>query len=336
MENDCTPKCGDLSAPISASSVIYKGNILTCIGAEIPDTLESIVHKLDQAICDKLEDIGSLTQLANTGGGIEMYLGDSNTGKKEIATLRSPDDSVSIVYNSETKEVDIEVDFPQIQSYIFSSDDGSVNITTNEEGNEVDFSINFPDQEFLTLNSDDGSVSFILTESGSIADLSVNFPNQETTELESDDGSVNISGGSTADKIDLSVNFPEPQDIPVQVKANIIETDPNSLAFIQNKNPTKVISADYNLETGDNDYAIMADATSQNITITVPTSLPSDNYFVGIIQKGTNQVSINGTFIKPFNTDNKIEGEGRTVAIEIIELNGSKQVFLLGDLKSTV
>jgi len=55
MENDCTPKCGDLSAPISASSVIYKGNILTCIGAEIPDTLESIVYKLDQAICDKLK-----------------------------------------------------------------------------------------------------------------------------------------------------------------------------------------------------------------------------------------------------------------------------------------
>jgi len=330
MENDCTPKCGDLSAPISASSVIYKGNILTCIGAEIPDTLESIVHKLDQAICDKLEDIGSLTQLANTGGGIEMYLGDSNTGKKEIATLRSPDDSVSIVYNSETKEVDIEVDFPQIQSYIFSSDDGSVDITTNEERNEIDFSINFEPQEFLTLNSDDGSVSFVLTESGSIADLSVDFskaPDQETTELESDDGSIDITEGSTADKIDLSVDFSK---APAQVNSDITESDSNSSAFIQNQNPNDFKDENFSLVTADNNHVIVIDTTIQNVTISVPATLPDNNYFVGFIQKGTNIVQINNSdAIRPVGYTNVIKGEGHSAAIEIIR----GEVFLLGSLK---
>ena len=323
MENDCTPKCGDLSAPISASSVIYKGNILTCIGAEIPDTLESIVHKLDQAICDKLKDIGSLTELANTGGGIELYLGESNTGKKEIATLRSPDDSVSIVYNSETKEVDIEVDFPQIQSYIFSSDDGSVDITTKRDRNEIDFAVV---SEFLTLNSDDGSVSFVLTESGSIADLSVNFPNQETTELESDDGSIDITEGSTADKIDLSVNFPK---APAQVKSNIIESNSNSPAFIQNQNPNKVKDENFSLVTADNNHVIVIDTTIQNVTINIPGTLPTNNYFVGFIQKGENLVLINNFNIKPTGYTNVIKGEGHSAAIEII----GGEVFLLGSLK---
>jgi len=263
MENDCTPKCGDLSAPISASSVIYKGNILTCIGAEIPDTLESIVHKLDQAICDKLKDIGSLTELANTGGGIELYLGESNTGKKEIATLRSPDDSVSIVYNSETKEVDIEVDSPQIQSYIFSSDDRSVDITTNEEGNEVDFSINSPP--------------------------------------------------------------------PVtQVNSDVQENNPLSPAFIRNKNSSVVKFNNYVLTPSDNNRVLLLDTTIKSITISVPATLPDNNYFVGFIQKGTNIVQINNSdAIRPVGYTNVIEGEGHSAAIEII----GGEVFLLGSLK---
>ena len=355
MENDCTPKCGDLSAPISASSVIYKGDILTCIGAEIPDTLESIVYKLDQAICDKLKDIGSLTELANTGGGIELYLGESNTGKKEIATLRS--DSVSIVYNSETKEVDIEVDFPQIQSYIFSSDDGSVDITTNEEGNEIDFSINFPDQELLNITSSDGSIEitdglrrntknlvvnfepqeFLTLESdGSIEitdglrrntkRLEVQFPPQGGIGLESNDNSVIIEEGTASNKRDLSVDFSKG---PTQVKSDVTEIDSTELSFIENQNPSKGIIEDYSLTENDNNHVIVVDASSQNITITVPASLPTDNYFVGLIQKGGNEVSISGFDIKPSTKTNKIEGEGHTVAIEIIE----EDVFLMGDLK---
>ena len=294
MENDCTPKCGDLSAPISASSVIYKGNILTCIGAEIPDTLESIVHKLDQAICDKLKDIGSLTQLANTGGGIELYLGDSNTGKKEIATLRSPDDSVSIVYNSETKEVDIEVDFPQIQSYIFSSDDGSVDITTNEEGNEVDFSINFPDQELLNITSSDGSIV--------------------------------ITDGLRRNTKNLVVNFPPPV---TQVKSDVQENNPFSPAFIRNKNSSAVKFNNYVLTPSDNNRVLLLDTTIKSITISVPATLPDNNYFVGFIQKGTNIVQINNSDVIPVGYTNVIEGEGHSAAIEII----GGEVFLLGSLK---
>ena len=360
MNNDCTPKCGEQNPPISSASIIYKGNILTCIGAEIPETLEVLIYKLDQAICDKLQDISSLSQLENVGGGIELYLGDSNTGKKQIATLRSPDDSVNITYDSETKEVNIEVDFPQIQSYIFSSDDGSVDITTNEEGNEVDLSVdslnltsnnssvtitdgivpntknlavNFELQEFLNITSSDGSI--VITDGivPNTKNLAVNFEPQEFLTLESDD-SITITDGSVPNSKRLEVQFPDQQNIPTQVKSNVIERDPGSLAFIQNQNPNKVISENYTLISDDNGRTIVADATNQSITITVPnTNLPTNNYFVGFIQKGIQAVTINGFDIKPEGFQKVIEGQGHNAAVEIVEIQGTRTVFLLGSLK---
>jgi len=333
MNNDCTPKCGEQNPPISSASIIYKGNILTCIGAEIPETLEVLIYKLDQAICDKLQDISSLSQLENVGGGIELYVGDSNTGKKQIATLRSPDDSVNITYDSETKEVNIEVDFPQIQNFIFGSDDGSVDITTNEEGNEVDFSINFPDQEFLNITSSDGSI--VITDGivPNTKNLAINFEPQEFLTLESDD-SITITNGSVPNSKRLEVQFPPQQDIPTQVKSNVLERDPGSLAFIQNQNPNKVIIENYTLISDDNGRTIVADATNQSITITVPnTNLPTNNYFVGFIQKGIQAVTINGFDIKPEGFQKVIEGQGHNAAVEIVEIQGTRTVFLLGSLK---
>jgi|GEM_PF-1395644 hypothetical protein len=359
MNNDCTPKCGEQNPPISAASVIYKGNLLTCIGAEIPETLEVLIHKLDKAICDKLQDIGSLNQLENVGGGIELYVGDSNTGKKQIATLRSPDDSVSITYNNETREVNIEVDIPQIQNFIFGSEDGTVDITRNEEGNEVDFSFEFV-QEFLTLESEtititDGSEpnskklevnfppqEFLTLESETITitdgsepnskKLEVNFPPQGGIGLESADNSVSITEGTASNKRDLSVDFSKG---PTQVRSNVIESDPGSLAFIQNQNPTKEIFANYTLVPSDNNYTIIVDTALRDITISAPSTLPT-NFFVGMIQKGTRLVTIEGYDTKPFNSNNEMRGEGHTAAIEVVSLtSGAKQIFLLGSLKRT-
>ena len=329
MNNDCTPKCGEQNPPISAASVIYKGNLLTCIGAEIPETLEVLIHKLDKAICDKLQDIGSLNQLENVGGGIELYVGDSNTGKKQIATLRSPDDSVSITYNNETREVNIEVDIPQIQNFIFGSEDGTVDITRNEEGNEVDFSFEFV-QEFLTLESE--TITITDGSEPNSKKLEVNFPPQGGIGLESADNSVSITEGTASNKRDLSVDFSKG---PTQVRSNVIESDPGSLAFIQNQNPTKEIFANYTLVPSDNNYTIIVDTALRDITISAPSTLPT-NFFVGMIQKGTRLVTIEGYDTKPFNSNNEMRGEGHTAAIEVVSLtSGAKQIFLLGSLKRT-
>jgi hypothetical protein len=326
MNKDCTPKCGETNAPISAASVIYKGNLLTCIGAEIPETLEVLIHKLDKAICDKLQDIGSLNQLENVGGGIELYVGDSNTGKKEVATLRSSDDSVSITYNNETREVNIEVDIPQIQNLIFGSEDGTVDITRNE--NEVDFSFEFT-QEFLTLESD-GSITITNGSEPNSKRLEVQFPPQGGIGLESADNSVIITEGTESNEKDLSVDFSKG---PTQVRSNVIELDSESLAFIQNQNPTKEIFDDYNLVPGDNNYSIVVDTTLRDVTIFAPSTLPG-NFFAGMVQKGNGLVTINGYDTKPFNSSNKMRGEGHTAAIEVVLLaSGAKQIFLLGSLK---
>lgn len=329
MADDCIPKCGEKHAPISAASIIYKGQLLSCIGADIPDTLESIVKKLDTAICQKLTDINALNRFINTGAGIELYLGQTVFGQNELATLSSPDNSVNITYNETTKEVNIEVDFPAIQDKVFTSTDESVNITS--VGNEIDLSVVFPPEQYISLTEGDG-ISITTAQDGSSATIASTITASYIS-LSSDDNSVIIEPSVDGSSANLKVIHPDAPIIPEQVQSNVTELDVNSKAFIQNQNPTKSISANYTLTSADNNYVIVANSTSNNITITVPTTgIPTNNYFVGIIQKGGNLVTINGADIIPTGYENKIEGNGHNAAIDIIE----GDVFLLGSLKETV
>lgn len=120
QKDDCTPKCGEPNPPISSSTVIYKGELLSCIGADIPDTLESIIKKFDTALCKKIEDILNFNSLLNIGNGTEIYRGKNSLGRSEIATLSSPNNSVNISYNETTKEVNIETELsiPSLQEVI--------------------------------------------------------------------------------------------------------------------------------------------------------------------------------------------------------------------------
>jgi len=148
------------------------------------------------------------------------------------------------------------------------------------------------------------------------------------------ESSANLSIGETAwtERIIISSDNYNPE--PSQVKSNVTETSTSSPAFIQNKNPNRVESEDYELTPGDDNYVIVLNATDNDITVTVPTTgIPTDNYFVGFIQKGTNTVTINGSDIQPSGYTEVIEGEGHSAAIEIIEIDNVKTVFLSGSLK---
>lgn len=340
MAEDCTPKCGDLSSPISSSSVIYKGELLTCIGADIPDTLESIVKKLDKAICQKLSDISALNRFINTGAGIELYTGQTVFGQNQIASLSSPDNSVNITYNPTTEEVNIEVDFPAIQNYVFTSD-GTVNITrTTSAGTDtIDLSVVFPPEEFLTLEAGTG---ISIVDGTALNSKRISAVTTASYVAITGDSTITVTQTPDGSAASLSVNFPDPPIVPEQVQSDVLVTDNTSKAFIQNQNPTKVITSSINLSASDNNKVIIADTTQLNqaITITVPTPgsvgfPPTSNYFVGIIQKGTQTVTISGATSIPTGFQNKIEGNGHNAAIEIIPVSGtSPDVFLLGSLKS--
>lgn len=88
---------------------------------------------------------------------------------------------------------------------------------------------------------------------------------------------------------------------------------------IETVNLQKSINSSYTLTAGDNNYSIKVDNGSTPVTITVPTGLP-ENFFVGITQKGTADVTLAGavgvTLSNPVGL--KIQGQGYYVGVEQI------------------
>lgn len=88
----------------------------------------------------------------------------------------------------------------------------------------------------------------------------------------------------------------------------------------------------FSLQAPDNNYSIKINNGSTPITITVPTGLPS-NFFVGITQKGTGDVTISpsGTTLNnPVGL--KIKGQGYFIGIE--QLSNSGTFDILGNTKA--
>lgn len=105
--------CGCPIPDLSAKCVIYDGETLSCIGADIPDNLNNLLKKFDKAICEKLNTVLQKGDLVNVGGGIELYKGIDNQGRREIRTLVSTDSSVIIELNEQENKVDLKVQLPE-------------------------------------------------------------------------------------------------------------------------------------------------------------------------------------------------------------------------------
>jgi len=113
-----------------------------------------------------------------------------------------------------------------------------------------------------------------------------------------------------------------------QVQANVLETNTASKGFIVNKNPTKTITGNYTILTTDNNYVIEIN-NSTAVTITIPPDLPN-NFFVGFVQKGTQNVTFAGFDIKPLDSQPIIYGQGHNAALEVINFTS----YIFGNLRA--
>ena len=324
--NDCPPQqdchqqdCGCPIPDLSAACVIYKGQELTCIGAEIPDTVESLLKKFDTAICSKLETILQQGDLVNVGNGIEFYKGTNNLGQREIRSLTSSDNSITINLDPNNEEVDITFDGETFTLERESTTADAQVVSTFDSVNERYTFKGLKGLNDVTIGTDaDGNITF-----------DVDVPNQNIT-LTSPDNSAIITE-PTLGNYEVEVNFPSQQ------QSDVLESDVNSPAFINNQNPVKVVAATtsgaltYELIEADNNKVILLDCTNNNIIVNIPSTLPDNNYFVGFLQKGTNTVNFTGYDIKPSGFEDEIQGEGHNAAVERIASNS----YLLGALKET-
>ena len=342
-KQDCKTKdCGCPIPDLSTSCIIYDGETLSCIGADTPDDVSSLLKKFDTAICNKLDFALSKGNLRNIGEGIELYKGVNGVGERELRTFISSDDTVEITINPEDESIDLKVDIPEVSlptlenistnpdANVFGSFNAftntynfrglksqSLTIGTDQLGN---INIEAPVQPKSSVSSDDKSVS--VTQVGNNYDLEVNFPSPPSDKnFISSDQSVDIQ--VSENDVDFSVDLQE------NVQGDVLESNSNNEAFIRNKNPQKTINSNYTLQASDNNYTIVVDSTVGSISINTNAASLPNNFFVGLVQKGGNAVNFTGTFLKALNTNAKIDGQARTVGVEKV----SGDVFLIGDLE---
>lgn len=308
IETICKEKkpCGCPIQDLSTDCVKYDGPVLECSGITTPDTLTQIIHKLDKFICDKFENT-FIGELLNIGTGAKIYKRTNITGRQEVRTLESEDNSVII------KEKDNTISFKIDPSF---GDDKFVNALT----------FNGTD---LTLGFNQGS------------SLSVPLSSVNTDNFLSANPTYTDATGSLVFSMHDGTNYSTDLNPLKQKQSDVTQTDSNDKSFIKNQNPTKVIIDDYVLKPEDNNYVIIADATNKNINIAVPNTgtasfPPTDNYFVGFLQKGNNSVNVTGVNTTPIGYINEIKGEGHNAAVEIVDISGTSNVFLLGSLKEQV
>lgn len=99
-----------------------------------------------------------------------------------------------------------------------------------------------------------------------------------------------------------------------------------------NTNLQKIITGNYTLLSSDNNYSIKVNNGATPVTITVPTGLP-ENFFVGITQKGTADITFLGsgtTITNPIGL--KIKGQGYCVGLE--QIGTTNAYDLLADTKA--
>lgn len=101
-QQDCSCPVKDLSS----DCVVYKGTTLPCSAVTDGTTLTATIKALDTLICDKFNDIGTLSAIVNIGEGESIYEGDNNLGEKQ---LKSMADSDSIIVSATDEEISFEV-----------------------------------------------------------------------------------------------------------------------------------------------------------------------------------------------------------------------------------
>lgn len=151
--NNCPPEnCACEVKDLSTNCIILAED-LTCSGVSAGTNFTEALQQLDEFVCDAISQIGTPTNLISVGEGAEVYKGVDGLGRREIKSLTSTDDSVTITEGTNT--IDLSV------------------LVTNQN--------NFVRQ--LLININDLPEEY---ESQDIADYILTLPESERTILETD------------------------------------------------------------------------------------------------------------------------------------------------------
>lgn len=100
----CPPEPCACPIPDLSTNCIILGTTepLSCSGIEPGTILTEAIEQFDEYICEAISQINASINLTNLGGGTEIYKGIDNLGKRQLRTITSEDDSVTITQNPDT------------------------------------------------------------------------------------------------------------------------------------------------------------------------------------------------------------------------------------------
>jgi hypothetical protein len=294
------PDCGCPVTDLSTDCIQYTGDTATCSGILNGVTLTEYLEQLETYICEALEELTGTT-LVNVGSGAGVYKGIDILGRKEIRTLTSTDESVSIVVN----------------------------------GNEIDFSVNIPPQEEIEITSEDNSVTITQTEN--TFDLSVEPTVVEAGSNVTVTGAGTEASPYVVASTDTIITLQNGATTTVVGNGT---TTPYSVEVVNSqKTLTLTDETTYTLQTEDNLKTIFLTITGTTSTVyfQVPAGL-QNNFTCSVVLSNstavTNQLQIlssTQTVVTPNGYNPIILGKGNWLLIERNE--ATAEYYVMGNLE---
>ena len=177
----CTPKpCVTTNCAcdvlISSDCVNKVTALFSCSEIATGLTLTETLEQLDQYICQLFSSTTNYFTLINVGGGIEVYKGVDNLGQKQIRTLISQGDIITVTQNTDT--IAVGVDEEALTTFVQNSAPSVANVGVGEGLYKNTTSNTF---NFKTLKSSDNTVT--VTPSTDEIDLTVDVGLTEGTNV---------------------------------------------------------------------------------------------------------------------------------------------------------
>ena len=327
----CKPNQCGCAVLISSDCVNDVKSVFTNLDIPTGLPLTQTLELIDEAF--------GLGNLVNVGTGVGVFKGTALNGDKQLKSLKSTDNSVTITANEANTEIDLSVDIPTPTEVCITSNDDSVTITENEGCFDLSVSVEPTD---VCITSEDDSVT--ITEKDGCFDLS-------TKEYSIEEGdNVNITGtGTLVDPWVISSEISLNSGATTNVSGAGTTASPY---VVEVANLQKTIVVDefppYVLQASDDKYTIFvenegSDAPSESAIVQIPNTLPANFtvVFINEVPEGAGDVSIifqpvtGGTanIIVPNGYEPMITGNAKWVCLE--KKLGTQDYYLVGNLTPT-
>lgn len=354
---DTEPTPCECPVQVSTDCILYQADESTCSGIPSGVTLTEYLQQLDTFICNALEEINTGINLINVGTGLGLYKGIDVLGRREIKSLKTDSDILTLTAN--TNDITFGIDEEALDTFIeenqktysvanvgiganaykdstivgdntqfnfrsLTSTGGSITITQELDSINLEVDV---EPKTICLTSEDNSIRVTTTEEGCI-DLKV-----KQFCLESKDSSVYIEYNEQTNCTNLEAKLYIDAGQSINIEGDGTETNHYTISV---ENLQKTISVfPYTLSDTDDKYTIFVDNAISDVEIIIPGGLV-DNFSCVFVQMGSGEVTINtlpaNDLYFPATLQNVIKGQYYWAMIE--KRQNTVEFYLLGSLKS--